>query len=201
MENQKERGPDRRSTSWSDDGGKSSNPSSDEQVSNSDEHVFDNHMEEIPSQTEDIVVEEALPPLGPQNQLATEENIHEIATSVEHANVNEIEDVERREPNTGQQYSLDQLFRSIEDMDRRSRAIIEEMPRGFEYTDRAITISEHHVNNPNSISSSCPICHDNFKLGEEASQLECGHVYHRSCISTWLAFGDTCPVCRSEMST
>ena len=63
----------------------------------------------------------------------------------------------------------------------------------------AISISEHHINNNNTITSSCPICTFDFKLEEEASQVQCGHLYHRPCISEWLDYNNTCPVCRFQM--
>lgn len=60
-----------------------------------------------------------------------------------------------------------------------------------------ISISEEHISDGNSISSSCPICLIDFQLGEEGvSQMRCGHIFHSICIYRWLQSGDSCPVCR-----
>ena len=52
---------------------------------------------------------------------------------------------------------------------------------------------------------SCPICFEDLPkiLSSERASLECGHVFHASCISQWSAtcftrLGEpTCPICRS----
>jgi hypothetical protein len=60
-----------------------------------------------------------------------------------------------------------------------------------------ISISGEHMSDTNSVTSSCPICYDDFKFGEYAGQLNCGHVYHPNCISLWMMRQNTCPVCRA----
>jgi hypothetical protein len=60
-----------------------------------------------------------------------------------------------------------------------------------------ISISGEHMSDNNSVTSSCPICYDDFKFGEYAGQLNCGHVYHPNCISLWTRRHNTCPVCRA----
>jgi hypothetical protein len=60
-----------------------------------------------------------------------------------------------------------------------------------------VTITGEHISDINSITSSCTCCGDDFGLGEEVCQLYCGHIYHRNCITTWLRYGDTCPICRA----
>ena len=59
-----------------------------------------------------------------------------------------------------------------------------------------ITISGEHISDNNSITSSCPICYEDFELGEEADQLHCRHIFHQNCISPWLISNNSCPVCR-----
>ncbi|KAL2930411.1 E3 ubiquitin-protein ligase RING1 [Bienertia sinuspersici] len=52
-----------------------------------------------------------------------------------------------------------------------------------------------------SDSSQCAVCMDEFKLGAEAKQMPCKHVFHGDCILPWLELHNTCPVCRYELPT
>ena len=47
----------------------------------------------------------------------------------------------------------------------------------------------------------CSICqeHVNF-CNEEISVLNCGHLYHQSCLRRWLDTSSTCPECRSAVA-
>lgn len=45
----------------------------------------------------------------------------------------------------------------------------------------------------------CPICKEEFKLGEDASRLPCDHFFCFKCIHTWLNKSNTCPVCRRHL--
>lgn len=47
----------------------------------------------------------------------------------------------------------------------------------------------------------CAICKDTVNVGETATKLPCGHVYHGDCIVPWLDSRNTCPVCRFELPT
>ena len=47
----------------------------------------------------------------------------------------------------------------------------------------------------------CPVCRDDFTLGENAIKLGCGHAYHRPCILGWLEKRNLCPLCRYELPT
>nr|GMC85086.1 RING-H2 finger protein ATL51-like [Ipomoea batatas] len=43
----------------------------------------------------------------------------------------------------------------------------------------------------------CVVCLSQFVQGEEVRVLvQCGHVFHVSCIETWLRSHPTCPICR-----
>ena len=61
-----------------------------------------------------------------------------------------------------------------------------------------IPISRNHISDHNSITSTCPICLEDFKLGEEAGGLHCGHIYHQICISISMRLTNSCPICRRE---
>lgn len=47
--------------------------------------------------------------------------------------------------------------------------------------------------------SHCPICMEEFKMGDEAYQLPCNHAYRSECIFRWLNNRKTCPVCRLQL--
>lgn len=45
----------------------------------------------------------------------------------------------------------------------------------------------------------CPICSEDYILGEIATQLPCTHIYHKACVMPWLEQKRTCPICRFEL--
>jgi hypothetical protein len=148
---------------------------------------FDNHMEEL---------------LRPRHELAT--MLHAVIETWRETRRELHALIEaRRETNR------ELLTLLIETLPETNPELLPLLERGRDlYRDReprtalppTIRISEHHINT-NTVTSSCPVCRDDFELGEEASQLQCGHIYHPSCIFTWLGFGHTCPVCRFQMPT
>lgn len=43
----------------------------------------------------------------------------------------------------------------------------------------------------------CTVCQIEFgQINEEIRQLPCCHYFHKDCISQWLQFSKTCPICR-----
>ena len=46
----------------------------------------------------------------------------------------------------------------------------------------------------------CSICLNSVRFTRQSKRLDCGHLYHASCIDGWLATGGTtCPMCRSRV--
>lgn len=45
----------------------------------------------------------------------------------------------------------------------------------------------------------CSICHDSFAAGDIVLKLPCRHMYHESCVISWLESHNTCPLCRHTM--
>ena len=47
---------------------------------------------------------------------------------------------------------------------------------------------------------SCPICNEEFILGETVIKIPCSHIYHEACIMPWLEHKHNCPICRFELT-
>ena len=46
----------------------------------------------------------------------------------------------------------------------------------------------------------CPICFEEYKIGDERTTLPCLHGFHRDCVNHWLASKDSCPLCKTSVS-
>jgi hypothetical protein len=57
---------------------------------------------------------------------------------------------------------------------------------------------ENSLESIDSTNSNCAICQDSIVSGACRIR-QCGHVYHRSCISTWFGMNVRCPVCRHDI--
>jgi hypothetical protein len=49
------------------------------------------------------------------------------------------------------------------------------------------------------IQRKCSICQEEYELDDEMGKLDCGHLYHSSCIKQWLLQKNACPVCKTEV--
>ncbi|CAN7053237.1 unnamed protein product [Brassica rapa subsp. trilocularis] len=61
---------------------------------------------------------------------------------------------------------------------------------------KTVTITEEDL----AKEKVCAICNEEFEVGEEGKELKCLHLYHPSCIESWLNIHNTCPVCRFEVN-
>ncbi|XP_057345557.1 E3 ubiquitin-protein ligase RNF126 isoform X1 [Manis pentadactyla] len=59
-----------------------------------------------------------------------------------------------------------------------------------------IPVTKEHVGS----GLECPVCKDDYALGEHVRQLPCNHLFHDGCIVPWLEQHDSCPVCRKSLT-
>ncbi|XP_040273451.1 E3 ubiquitin-protein ligase RNF126 [Bufo bufo] len=59
-----------------------------------------------------------------------------------------------------------------------------------------VQITDEHVGS----GLECPVCKEDYTVGENVRQLPCNHLFHNNCIIPWLEQHDTCPVCRKSLS-
>ncbi|KAJ7970652.1 RING-H2 finger protein [Quillaja saponaria] len=59
--------------------------------------------------------------------------------------------------------------------------------------------SEVRKGTSSSISSSCSICLADYNETDMLRLLpDCGHIYHLSCVDSWLKLHSSCPICRNS---
>ena len=62
-----------------------------------------------------------------------------------------------------------------------------------------IEINEQKYNTTDKKYDSCSICTDNFLDSDVVSVLDCGHIYHPTCITEWGKYKPNCPVCKTDI--
>lgn len=48
-------------------------------------------------------------------------------------------------------------------------------------------------------SGPCPVCLENFTVGSHVTRMPCSHMFHRTCILSWLNKSHVCPLCRFQL--
>ena len=56
-----------------------------------------------------------------------------------------------------------------------------------------INCSEEHKN------KNCSICYSKLGLNNNITILNCNHIFHYDCISTWGHYKQSCPLCRQNI--
>lgn len=54
------------------------------------------------------------------------------------------------------------------------------------------------IQNIDNTTSNCAICQETIS-SDGCKIRQCGHVYHRNCITSWLRLNVRCPVCRQDI--
>lgn len=50
-----------------------------------------------------------------------------------------------------------------------------------------------------SVYKDCPVCKDDFMVGDEVMRIPCAHIFHPDCLKPWLQVNGSCPVCRFSL--
>jgi len=60
--------------------------------------------------------------------------------------------------------------------------------------------TQENVDRLSEQQSTCNICLENFKMGDEMRILKhCSHAFHKGCIDRWLGQVASCPICKHEL--
>ena len=66
-------------------------------------------------------------------------------------------------------------------------AAVRTTPTGVTTDGTAAATCTHHE---------CAVCLSEYLTGDSITELPCGHVYHRTCITSWLLSRNLCPMCK-----
>ena len=91
------------------------------------------------------------------------------------------------------QNELERLERS----NRLHRLVMTNIPRYVVI--KNIKIKEYTLNEEKHDNERCPICLEDFNIGEILNELICNHFYHKNCINNWIKSNNNCPICRSSI--
>ena len=50
-----------------------------------------------------------------------------------------------------------------------------------------------------NLINECSICLEKYKLNEKIIQLDCDHIFHKSCFDLWFQKNNSCPICRDNI--
>ncbi|XP_051124351.1 probable E3 ubiquitin-protein ligase RHC1A [Andrographis paniculata] len=92
-------------------------------------------------------------------------------------------------------FTAPELQELIEELTQNDRPGPPPVPESVINAIPTVRIAPNHL----EMDSECPVCKEEFKLGMEAMELPCHHVYHSDCIVPWLRLHNSCPVCREEL--
>jgi hypothetical protein len=66
--------------------------------------------------------------------------------------------------------------------------------------DKINDLSQYVVNIEEiDVTEQCSICLESYIITEKVSKLNCGHMFHGSCINKWINDNTTCPLCRDDV--
>lgn len=68
--------------------------------------------------------------------------------------------------------------------------------QSFSYTTKTNNMGKDDLYKDKSSELQCVICLTNYKEKDTVTRLPCSHLYHLSCITTWMSVRLNCPLCR-----
>eukprot|EP00093_Oithona_nana_P001479 01479.XXX_2201_3897_1 [CDS] Oithona nana genome sequencing. len=88
-----------------------------------------------------------------------------------------------------------QRFRYIHAKDRLERRLCGQAKRAL----AIIPIITLTKDEDDEDSDTCPVCIEEYKIGETVRILPCNHRFHKACIDQWLLDKRTCPMCKMDI--